>query len=473
MTNDSREDARLVHSALEGDRRSFEEIVLRYQNLIASIAYSGTGDLTLSEDLAQETFLAAWRNLAQLREPASLRAWLAGIARRLAANARRVVARKPASVSLPPDLEERATDDPAERAIRQEERALVWNTLLQLPENYREPLILFYREERSVRRVAEDLGLSEDVVKQRLSRGRQFLTERIAALVAKTLEDTKPDRTFVAGVMTALPGLAPQAVSAGMLAAGGKGTATAQAAVLGGTISAVLGPILGLLGGLISVGISMRSAKSPQERRLMIRVGVLVFVYVALLNILLAAAYALSCLVSMAITWTVMTVLGLLYLGGFVWLAAWATRRQRQIRVQTGTDLSPDEEGTKPGRQAVTGAFAGATFAAVFWIFFMAIGCADWGTAALVAGIAPLIFVISLATVFCKPGWFYRVSIAMTLALAALNLAVVNLRWTHWVVSVIPEGVSDRQLAFPLWALNLLLGGIFTMILTSLIYRAR
>jgi RNA polymerase sigma factor (sigma-70 family) len=473
MTNQSPEDARLVQSVIAGDRQSFEEIVHRYRNLVCSIAYSGTGDFALSEDLAQNTFLAAWRDLAELREPRNLRAWLSAIVRRTAAGAMRTLARRPKSVPLPPDAAAAGTAEPAEQLIFQEERALVWQTLLQLPETYREPLILFYREEQSVRRVAEDLGLSEEAVKQRLSRGRQLLSERVMAVVEKTLRDSAPSRVFVAGVMAALPALAPQAVSAGMIAVGGKGSAVAKAALLGGTASAVLGPVLGLLGGLVGVWAGMRSAKSPRERRLMIRVGLLVFGYIALLNILLAAAYALSYIVSMTVTWIVLSVLGLLYLGGFVWLAAWAARRQRQIRVETHTDQSPEEELAKLSRRSVTGAFAGATLGSVLWILLMAIGSADWTTAAVVAGIALLIFVTSLLIAFHEPGRFYRVSIAMTLALAALNFGVVNLRWTRWVARVLSEGAADGQLAFPLWALNLLLGGIFTMVLTSLIYKSR
>jgi RNA polymerase sigma factor (sigma-70 family) len=473
MTNQSPEDARLVQSAIAGDRRSFEEIVHRYRNLICSIAYSGTGDFALSEDLAQNTFLAAWRDLAELREPGNLRAWLSAIVRRMSAGEMRKLARRAPSVPLLPNAVAVGTVDPVEQLISQEERALVWQTLLQLPETYREPLILFYREEQTVRRVAEDLGLSEEAVKQRLSRGRQLLITRVVAVVEKTLRDSAPSGVFVAGVMAALPALAPQAVSAGMIAVGGKGSAVAKAALLGGTVSALLAPVLGLLGGWISVWLGVRSARSPQERRLMIHVGLLVFGYIFLLNVFLAIAYALSYMVSMAVTWIVLCVLGFLYLGGFVYLAVWAVRRQRQIRVETGTDQSPEEEWTHPSQRAVTAEFAGATLCSVFWIFFMAIGSADWLTVAVVAASALVIFVISLLIAFHEPAWLYRVSIAMTLALAALNFGVVNLRWTRWFAWVVPEGEPDRQLAFSLWALNLLLGGIFTMVLTSLIYRTR
>ena len=54
-------DASLVAESLAGNREAFGQIVARYQALICSLAYSGTGNLSQSEDVAQETFIAAWK----------------------------------------------------------------------------------------------------------------------------------------------------------------------------------------------------------------------------------------------------------------------------------------------------------------------------------------------------------------------------------------------------------------------------
>jgi hypothetical protein len=53
-------DAELVRGALTGNRDAFAQIVARYQNLIGSIVYSGTGNQAQTQDLAQETFVIAW-----------------------------------------------------------------------------------------------------------------------------------------------------------------------------------------------------------------------------------------------------------------------------------------------------------------------------------------------------------------------------------------------------------------------------
>ncbi len=82
-------DDQLWRQSRAGDREAFGQIVERYQALVCSLAYSACGNLSRSEDLAQETFVTAWQKLGDLREPAKLRAWLCGIVRNLAANTAR------------------------------------------------------------------------------------------------------------------------------------------------------------------------------------------------------------------------------------------------------------------------------------------------------------------------------------------------------------------------------------------------
>src|SRR5580700_6140789 len=96
FTVTSLNDAELVRRSLAGSRDAFSEIVARYQSLICSLAYSTTGSLTLSEDLAQETFVIAWKQLRQLREPDKLRSWLCSIARSVISGAARRQTREPA-----------------------------------------------------------------------------------------------------------------------------------------------------------------------------------------------------------------------------------------------------------------------------------------------------------------------------------------------------------------------------------------
>src|SRR5256885_16276718 len=81
VTHEALTDSDLVAASRQGDREAFGGIVRKYQGLIAGLIYSACGDLNASEDIAQETFLAAWKSLSGLREPEKLPAWLCQIAR--------------------------------------------------------------------------------------------------------------------------------------------------------------------------------------------------------------------------------------------------------------------------------------------------------------------------------------------------------------------------------------------------------
>src|SRR5258707_5478217 len=97
------DDSELVVATLSGNRDAFSQIVSRYQSLICSLTYSATGNLGQSEDLAQETFITAWKHLRQLRERDKLRAWLCGIARNRVNNFLRREGREPICKAEPLD----------------------------------------------------------------------------------------------------------------------------------------------------------------------------------------------------------------------------------------------------------------------------------------------------------------------------------------------------------------------------------
>src|SRR5437879_12801123 len=89
------DDAPLVELGLHGNRDAFCQLVSRYQSPICALAYSACGDISHSEDLAQETFIIAWRKLSDLKEPAKFKSWLYGIGRNLIHNAFRQQIRNP------------------------------------------------------------------------------------------------------------------------------------------------------------------------------------------------------------------------------------------------------------------------------------------------------------------------------------------------------------------------------------------
>jgi RNA polymerase sigma factor (sigma-70 family) len=266
------DDADLVQRSLVGGTPAFAQIVARYQTLICSLTYSGTGSLTRSEDLAQEVFLTAWKELRQLREPEKLRPWLCGIARRLTANTRRREGREPICAAEELEDEHHApAPGPAEQAISREEEAILWRSLGQIPENYREPLILFYRENQSVEQVAAALELTTDTARQRLSRGRKLLQEQVALFVEGALRMSTPGRAFTLGVLAALPLVKTSATAATIGTAAAKTGAAATGAGWLAVCSILIGPIIGCLGAWFGVRASLEAAESELERELIRR----------------------------------------------------------------------------------------------------------------------------------------------------------------------------------------------------------
>jgi RNA polymerase sigma factor (sigma-70 family) len=270
QTAASLNDAALVNASLAGDHAAFGHIVSRYQALICSLAYNATGSVRQSEDLAQETFVAAWRDLRQLREAAKLRSWLCGIARHQVSRAFSRAGREPVQAAESLDAAHEMTTPeplPSEQAISREEQAILWRSLEQIPAGYREPLILFYRENQSIARVADALELSEDAVKQRLTRGRRLLQDRVAAFVEGALRRTAPGAAFTTSVLGALPALTVPAAAT----AAAKGGAVVKATGAGGLPATLLGLGFGLLGGWLGYQVSLESAgrasvASPRER---------------------------------------------------------------------------------------------------------------------------------------------------------------------------------------------------------------
>jgi RNA polymerase sigma factor (sigma-70 family) len=262
-------DAQLVSDSLKGDREAFGKIVSRYQSLICSLAYSAIGRLGQSEDVAQETFITAWKHLRHLREPAKLRSWLCGIARNRVNNLLRREGREPLRYAEELTALEHAPcadPQPPERVITNEEEAILWRSLERIPETYREPLVLFYREGQSIERVAESLDLSEDAVKQRLSRGRKLLQEQVLSFVEGALARTSPGKIFTAAVIAALPVMPISAKAAAVGVAAAKAGATAKGAAATGMLGAFLSFPLAIFGNYLGYRMSLDGARSETER---------------------------------------------------------------------------------------------------------------------------------------------------------------------------------------------------------------
>ncbi|HEY5925060.1 MAG TPA: sigma-70 family RNA polymerase sigma factor [Kofleriaceae bacterium] len=202
-------DAEAIEATRQGNRHAFAELVARYQRMVEGVAYCVAGERALVDDIVQDTFVTAWRTIDSLRDSSRVRAWLGGIARNVALNARRrrTTRREAPAIELVGD---RTVFD---QVVEQQRDREIAAALERLPRRYREPLVLFYYEHCTVKEVADALALREDAVMQRLSRGRRRLGEQLAARVEVGLEK-RPSRTALgAALLLLLPARAARAAA--------------------------------------------------------------------------------------------------------------------------------------------------------------------------------------------------------------------------------------------------------------------
>ncbi|MHC5155457.1 MAG: sigma-70 family RNA polymerase sigma factor, partial [Planctomycetota bacterium] len=243
MTNEAYNEIQVLRACAGGDAAAFEVIVQKYQSLICAITFSAVGQVEKSEELAQQVFINAWKGLGTLKDLDKFKAWLVGITRNVIRDSFRRQKRDIIAKAAPIDEIGEAPDhssEPLEAIITKEQEAIVQQSLEQIPEKYREPMVLFYRQQQSTRQVAEAMELSEDTVRTRLMRGRKMLKEQVTQMVESTLSHTGPGKTFTTMVVASIAGLA----LTGSTAAAATGTASGTAATGGSTgLTALTGGI--------------------------------------------------------------------------------------------------------------------------------------------------------------------------------------------------------------------------------------
>jgi len=237
-------EVKLLKKCLKGDPQAFEVIVSKYQELICAITFSATADVQQSEELAHQTFINAWKNLSQLKELARFRPWLCTIARNnirnfINKNKRDIIAKaKPME-----NINDTAADEsgPLESAIKKERQALVRDAIQQIPQRYREPLVLYYRRQQSIKQVALSLDLSESVVRQRLLRGRKMIKAQLSSIVEETLSTNGPKKAFTTAVMASVTAIAIK--GSGAAAVAGSAATTSTVVSTGAGVTTVLSTI--------------------------------------------------------------------------------------------------------------------------------------------------------------------------------------------------------------------------------------
>lgn len=178
MDESTAADREAVEAVLAGNADAFDDIVRRYQRLVASVVWRYGGRASEVDELVQDIFVKTYRNLALYRPEHAFSSWLYRLSANHVLDHLRRKKRDPAKDELP----EQVRDPRAAPAAPLEEReraAALRDALADIDARYRDVLVAVYFEGARVDEAARTLGLPPGTVKTRLMRGREQLKKRL------------------------------------------------------------------------------------------------------------------------------------------------------------------------------------------------------------------------------------------------------------------------------------------------------
>lgn len=180
-----RPDRQLVSRLRDREEAAFKEMVRKYRDRVFHVVYRIVGDEEEAEDVAQEVFIAVFKNIDSFRGDAKFSTWLFRIASNRAKNRVKYLARRHRQSHQ--DLDDTPesnidanpvggdTDRPDERAMGRELEDVVQRGLRELDEKYRDVVVLRDIEDLTYDEMAEALDVPEGTIKSRLYRARSKL----------------------------------------------------------------------------------------------------------------------------------------------------------------------------------------------------------------------------------------------------------------------------------------------------------
>src|SRR5580658_7061040 len=192
MMRQNDNEAAMIASILAGDTQLYHDLIRPYERSVFMMALSFVKNEADAEDIAQEAFLKAFRNLSTFRAESKFSTWLISITLNAArSRLRRQTIVRMESLDDPPDdggvvspaLLRDWREIPSEAVQRQEICQMLREAVISLPAIYRQVFQLRDVEELSVQETAEALGISVPSVKVRLHRARMMLQKQLSPLL--------------------------------------------------------------------------------------------------------------------------------------------------------------------------------------------------------------------------------------------------------------------------------------------------
>ena len=183
---DEPSDVHLVARSLAQDQEAFGQLIDRHAAAIVNLGYRMVGNRTEAEDLAQETFLAAYKSLSTFRADSKFSTWLYRIATNKCKDWLRF--KRPGQGQYDLDADESldlyVTEDRTPEVLlsRQQVAQELEQAIQRLPPLYREAFVLKHVDGLSYEEMEDILGVSGDTLKMRVYKGRVQLSRELSAL---------------------------------------------------------------------------------------------------------------------------------------------------------------------------------------------------------------------------------------------------------------------------------------------------
>ncbi|MEH6383698.1 MAG: RNA polymerase sigma factor [Colwellia sp.] len=237
-----------------GDSLAFTRLIEQLANTVGSIALAITQDLDSSEDVSQKVFIKVWQEINQLKENISFLPWVRQITRYTALNH---IRDEKVNRNIKGDETElllATLIDPSHSAdvglLREEQNTLIQTLLAQLPDESREIVLLYYREQQNTESVATLLGLNAATVRKRLSRVRALIKDRVLARYGHVILSTSPLglATLVLSGLSVSSPVAAAVVTKSMVSSQGYWLVKILLALGGAMLGALLGMVASYIG---------------------------------------------------------------------------------------------------------------------------------------------------------------------------------------------------------------------------------
>jgi RNA polymerase sigma factor (sigma-70 family) len=323
-----------VTAAQLGDISAFERLIGHTQRSVSSIALAIVKDLDASEDIAQQVFIYIWQQLNTLQNPSSFLPWVRQITRYRAFNYLRD---NKIGSKLSPDEADMAlaefasstelTDDLA----KEQQNRIMAGFISQLPEDSREIVLLFYREEQNSQQVAQLLGLSESNVRKKLQRVRELLKAQLLSKYGKLILTTAPGLGLTSAICAALTSVSTPVAAASFTGIAAKHSGLPKLFLLLG--GAMIGAVAGVIGVIAGMHQPIKRAQHTEQKQQLIQLRNYAVLWVISCGLLLSAGYELTSTAWAPISAFSLLVAGLLWFNRKVWFVLAPQLKQQGNKV--------------------------------------------------------------------------------------------------------------------------------------------